>query len=864
MNTNKRTTKSLPVMQVVLTVFILTIGSVLMPVQAQGAGVEDKTYDRTSNQNIQYILEKAQEGLENEKMTGIKLPVFPKYSNVVTINVLDDPYYADNTGKKDAADAIQCALNEAKVNASDIVQYKVVVPKGQYSINKALHIYSNTWLCLDEEATIVSTTGKSSMIMGGDTKDINDGYNGTHNVILEGGTWDGNMKTFETDDPSYEHSFIRFGHAKNILINRVNILDNYNGHHIELCGVQNVAITNSTMSGYKGSKNKEAIQIDITHSSKVAAGYRNYDDTPCENVIIYNCKFEDLQRAIGTHSAVIGEYHTNILVANNKFDKIAKQAVYGLNFRNSVFVDNDIINSGEGINLKYWTGTTSYMMPVSSSVKSNQDKANIVIRNNKIETVAKADMSAGYAIYLNGGINTSSLFPIRDYYMDDIYVDNNTITAAYDAGIYFKYVRNSKITKNTVKSVKKNYAISTNTSNSIALRNSSGCKISDNIIDGSEANGIAVYNSQLGVMQDIGNEISNNDIKNYDNIGIALKYSSVQINNNKVIGTEKNKYGIFLDCSWSKIMNNLIQKNKTNGILLQNYSNADITDNTLSNKGLDINIQVGCTSNISSLGFRKINTIYNSDSTITGTGQSSNVKIAAYLNGKEIASQRIDGDDFQLGIEPLESGKVLDLKLIDEAGNVSNNSAKVITAFETPELTEAVPVAYNKIEVNWNPVPYSAGYYIYRKSDGGAWTKLAKATGQTTSKYVDNTVETGKVYYYTVKAYDSTNESDCDKDGIYAYTQLDECILNDVFSNSEGSVTITWEKVAGATGYRIYQQNEYGEWVGIKNVTKGNKTTIKNLESGETYFFTVRAYRKQESKTNWSSYDKEGQYADVK
>lgn len=862
MNTNKRTSKSLPVMQVILTIFMLAIGSVLMPVQAKGAGVEDKTYDRTSNQNIQYILEKAQEDLENEKITGINLPAFPKYTNVVTINVMDDPYYADNTGKKDAADAIQCALNEAKINASDVVQYKIVVPKGKYSISKALHIYSNTWLCLDEDATIVSTTGKSSMIMGGDTKDINDGYNGIHNVILEGGTWDGNMKTFEADS-SYEHSFIRFGHAKNILINRVNILDNYNGHHIELCGVQNVAITNSTMSGYKGSKNKEAIQIDITHSSKVAAGYRNYDDTPCDNIIIYNCKFEDLQRAIGTHSAVIGEYHTNILVANNSFDKIAKQAVYGLNFRDAVFMDNNIVNSGEGINLKYWTGTTSYMMPVSSSVKPNQDNANIVIRNNKIETVATADMSAGYAIYLNGGVNTSPLFPMRDYYMDNIYVDNNTITSAYDAGIYFKYVRNSKITKNTVNSVKKNYAVNGTVSNSIALRNSSACKIADNKINGSEANGIAVYNSQLGVMQDIGNEISNNEIEDFDNIGISLKYSSVQISNNKVTGTEKNRYGIFLDCSWSKIMNNSIQKNKTNGILLKNYSNADITDNTLSNKGLDINIQVGCTSNISSLGFQKINTIYNGDSTITGQSIS-NGKIAAYLNGKEIASERVTGTDFQLGIEPLESGKVLDLKLIDEAGNIASNTAKVITAFETPELTEAVPIAYNKIQVNWNPVPYSAGYYIYRKTSGGEWTKLAKKVGQDSSNYIDNTVETGQVYYYTVKAYDSTNESDCDKGGVYAYTQLDECILNDVSSNSVGSVTISWEKVAGATGYRIYQQNEFGEWVGLKNVTKGTKTTIKNLESGETYFFTVRAYRKQETKTSWSSYDKAGQYTDVK
>lgn len=856
MDTKSKIIKKMPVLQVMFIVFILSIGSVLVPMEAKGAKIEDKEYERTSSQNIKYIVEKAQDGLDNEKITGIQMPEFPKYSNVVTINVLDDPYYADNTGEKDAADAIQCALNEAKINASDNVQYKIVIPKGEYSISKALHIYSNTWLCMDEEAAIVSTTGKSSMIMGGDTKEINDGYNGVHNVILEGGTWDGNMKKFEADS-SYEHSFIRFGHAKNILINRVNILDNYNGHHIELCGVQNVAITNSFMSGYKGSKNKEAIQIDLTHSSSVAAGYRNYDDTVCDNVIIYNCKFEDLQRAIGTHSAVIGEYHSNILIANNEFDKIAKQAVYGLNFRNSVLVDNKIANSGEGINLKYWTGTSSYMMPVSSATKPNQDNSNIIIRDNTIETVAMEDMSAGYAIYLNGGVNTAPLFPIRDYYMDKIYVENNTINTAYDAGIYFKYVRDSVITNNTINKVKKNSAISGTVANSIALRNSSGCKINNNVINESESNGIAVYNSQLGVMQDIGNEISNNEIKKYDNIGIALKYSSVQISNNKVIGTEKNRYGVFLDCSWSKIVNNSIQDNKTNGIMLQNYSNAEIIDNSLSNKGLDINVQVGCTSNIYSLGFRKINTIYNSDSTITG--QSSNGKLAVYLNGKEIASQQTEGTDFQVGIEPLNPGVILDLQLVDEAGNISYNKTKVITAFEVPELVEAVPTAYNKIEVHWTPVPFAEGYYIYRKDENGDWIKIGKKTGQDSSSYVDKKVDTEQIYYYTVKAYDSTNESVYNKEGVYAYTTLEDCILNDVSSNSAGSATITWEKVAGATGYRIYQMDEYGEWNGLKNVTKGNKTTIKGLESGEEYIFTVRAYRKQDSGTSWSEYDKEGQ-----
>ncbi|MSS62637.1 right-handed parallel beta-helix repeat-containing protein [Velocimicrobium porci] len=868
MNRKTMEKKKIPALRIMLVVIMLIVGSAYMSIQTMSvtakAGVKDKSYDRTTSANINYIVKKAQEGLDNNKVTGIGLPVFPNYSNMITINVMDDPYYADNTGKKDAADALQCALNEAKVNASDQVQYKIVIPKGTYAISKALHIYSNTWLCMDEDASIVSTTGKSSMIMGGNTKEINTEYNGVHNVILEGGTWDGNMKKF-AEDSSYEHSFIRFGHAKNILINQVKILDNYNGHHVELCGVQNVAITNSYMSGYKGSKNKEAIQIDITHSSSVASGYRAYDDTTCDNVVIYNCEFENLQRAIGTHSAVIGEYYTNILIANNQFKNVAKQAVYGLNYKDCIIVDNKITESGEGINLKYWTGTASYMMPVGNILKPKKDAANIVIRNNAISTVAKPDMSAGYAIFLCGGVNTGGIFPVGDYYMDNIYVDNNTIDTAYDAGIYYKYVRDSEITNNTVSEIRKNHAINATVSNGIALRNCSGCKVENNVLNGSESNGIAVYYSQLGSMEDIGNEITNNEVKDYNNIGIALKYSSAQISKNKVTGTEKNKYGVYLDCSWSKIMNNAIQDNKKNGILLQNYSNAEITDNALKNQGLDINIQVGCTSNISSLGFRKINTIYNSDSSITGQSASGG-KIEVFLKDEEIASNQTVESDFSLGITPLSSGHTLDLTLTDEAGNKSYSSAKIITAFEIPQLKEAVALSYNEIQVNWTPVPFAEGYSIYRKTQDGRWSKIAKKLGGTSSSYIDKTINTGEVYYYTVKAYDATNESECDESGVYAYSELDECLLNDAFSEKEGTAKITWETVPGATGYRIYQQDEYGDWIGIKNV-KGQNTksvTLKGLESGEYYSFTVKAYRKQEGSTCWSSFNQEGQMVEVK
>ena len=84
------------------------------------------------------------------------------YSGALEVNVLD--FGADKKGKKDSSKAIQKALDYAIDNGSNSVQIKVVVPKGKYRIDKLLEIYSNTWLYLEDGATIVRNFDKGCMI----------------------------------------------------------------------------------------------------------------------------------------------------------------------------------------------------------------------------------------------------------------------------------------------------------------------------------------------------------------------------------------------------------------------------------------------------------------------------------------------------------------------------------------------------------------------------------------------------------------------------------------------------------------------------------------------------------------------------
>ncbi len=68
------------------------------------------------------------------------------------------------------------------------------------------------------------------------------------------------------------------------------------------------------------------------------------------------------------------------------------------------------------------------------------------------------------------------------------------------------------------------------------------------------------------------------------------------------------------------------------------------------------------------------------------------------------------------------------------------------------------------------------------------------------------------------------------------------------------SITLTWNKVAGAKGYKVYSYNsETKKYKALKTVS-GTTYTIEKLESAKDYIFTVRAYTKVNGETVWGGH----------
>lgn len=139
------------------------------------------------------------------------------------------------------------------------------------------------------------------------------------------------------------------------------------------------------------------------------------------------------------------------------------------------------------------------------------------------------------------------------------------------------------------------------------------------------------------------------------------------------------------------------------------------------------------------------------------------------------------------------------------------------------------------VKVSWGKVTGASGYYVYRKTTSGSWTKIKTTTS---TSYTDTSAKNGTTYYYTVRAYyDSTLSSYVTTKSIKRLAQPGVTL-----SNTSSGVKISWGKVTGASGYYVYRRtSSTGSWTKLKTTT-GTSYTDTSAKAGTTYYYTVKAY----------------------
>lgn len=168
----------------------------------------------------------------------------------------------------------------------------------------------------------------------------------------------------------------------------------------------------------------------------------------------------------------------------------------------------------------------------------------------------------------------------------------------------------------------------------------------------------------------------------------------------------------------------------------------------------------------------------------------------------------------------------------------------------TPNISKVnFTTSSNTVTMSWDKVANATGYRVYKyNTSTKKWQGVANTKN---TSYTFTKLNSGTAYSFTVRAYTTENGKDylSPKYTTFKTATNPANITKASFKSSANSVKMSWSKVSGATGYRVYQYNtSTNKWKAVANIS-GASYTFKNLKAGTTYKFTVRAYKTLDGQT---------------
>ncbi|MBR2027837.1 MAG: hypothetical protein IKA10_02455 [Oscillospiraceae bacterium] len=158
--------------------------------------------------------------------------------------------------------------------------------------------------------------------------------------------------------------------------------------------------------------------------------------------------------------------------------------------------------------------------------------------------------------------------------------------------------------------------------------------------------------------------------------------------------------------------------------------------------------------------------------------------------------------------------------------------------------------ATGKPVISWRKVNGAAKYQVWRSTTGKAGSFTLLVTTTATSQINKNAVA-GKLYYYKVVAVDA-NGNKSDASAIVSRTADLPKVTGVKATNdaATGKPVISWDKVDGATSYKVMRSTAQNGTYTVMNTVKTTSMTNKNAVAGNTYFYKVMAVH---SNTNANS-----------
>ena len=141
------------------------------------------------------------------------------------------------------------------------------------------------------------------------------------------------------------------------------------------------------------------------------------------------------------------------------------------------------------------------------------------------------------------------------------------------------------------------------------------------------------------------------------------------------------------------------------------------------------------------------------------------------------------------------------------------------------------------IKLTWNKIAGVYGYRLYYKTSSGGWKRFKDTTA---TSFTDSGVSPNRTETYTIRCIDKNGNT---VSGFYSrgwskkYTPVAPTITR--LSNTSKGVSVTWNKIAGVYGYRLYRKYDGGSWTRVKDTTS-TSFTDSGAKKGKKATYTVR------------------------
>ena len=158
----------------------------------------------------------------------------------------------------------------------------------------------------------------------------------------------------------------------------------------------------------------------------------------------------------------------------------------------------------------------------------------------------------------------------------------------------------------------------------------------------------------------------------------------------------------------------------------------------------------------------------------------------------------------------------------------------------TPQIT-SLKNTTGGVKLQWNKVNGAYGYRLYYRPASGGWKRFKDTTA---TSFTDSSVVPNKTETYTIRCIDKNGNtiSVFNSNGwTIKYVPVAPTISK--LENTSGGIKLTWNKIAGVYGYRLYYRPASGGWKRFKDTTATTYTDTA-VKSGRTETYTIRCIDK--------------------